>query len=107
MGLLEWISEVRFMPYIRLSVVKPRAGYEARAVEILEALSAATAGSPGWQANYVVRPHDGSGELARISIYDDEASAAREAATPSVLSLRSELHLIIEPGNRERAFFSV
>jgi quinol monooxygenase YgiN len=95
------------MTYIRLSVVKPRPGFEERAVELLEAMSAATADSPGWQANYVLRPHDDSGEIARISIYNDEASAEREAATPSVLSLRSELLLIIERGHRERAFFSV
>lgn len=95
------------MAYIRLSVLKPRPGQEERAVEILKALSAATANSPGWQANYVLRPRDDSGELARISIYDDESSAEREASSPSVLSLRSELRLIIESGNRERAFFSI
>ena len=95
------------MAFVRLSVVKPRRGSEERVVEILNALSAATADTPGWQANYVLRPHDDSGEVVRISIYDDESSAEREAATPSVLSLRSELHLIIEPGHRERALFSV
>ncbi len=95
------------MAYIRLSVVKPRPGQEERAVELLKALSAATAGSPGWQANYVLRPRDDSDEIARISIYDDESSAERAASTPSVLSLRSELHLVIEPGHRERAFFSL
>ena len=95
------------MTYIRLSVVKPRAGQEGRAVELLKALSATTANSPGWQANYVLRPHDNSGEVARISIYEDELSAEREAATPSVMSLRSELLLVIEPGYRERAFFSI
>jgi len=95
------------MAYIRLSVVKPRPGQEARVVEILKALSAATENSPGWQANYVVRPHDESGDIARISVYDDEASAEREAATPTVLALRSELHLVVEPGHRERGFFSV
>lgn len=95
------------MTYIRLSVVKPRPGQEESTVKILHALSAATAGSPGWLGNYVLRPHDDSGDLARISIYEDEASAEREAATPSVMSLRSELHLIVEPGHRERGFFSV
>jgi quinol monooxygenase YgiN len=95
------------MAYIRLSVVKPRPGHEARTVELLKALSEATADSPGWQANYVLRPHDDSGDLARISIYDDESSAEREASTPSVLALRSELLLVIEPGHRERGFFSI
>lgn len=95
------------MVYIRLSVVKPRPGQEDRVIEILEALSATTANSPGWQANYVARPRDESGEVARISVYDDEASAEREAATPTVLSLRSELHLVVEPGHRERGFFTV
>jgi quinol monooxygenase YgiN len=95
------------MAYVRLSIVKPRPGHEERAVELLKALSVATAESPGWQANYVLRPHDDTGEIARISIYQDESSAEREASTPSVLSLRSELHLIVEPDHRERAFFSV
>jgi quinol monooxygenase YgiN len=95
------------MTYIRLSVVKPRPGHEEGTVELLKALSAATANSLGWQANYVLRSHDDSGDIARISIYDDESSAEREASTPSVLSLRSELLLIIEPGHRERGFFSV
>lgn len=95
------------MAYVRLSIVKPRPGHEERAVELLKALSAATADTPGWQANYVLRPRDDTGEIARISIYNDESSAEREAATPSVLSLRSELHLIVEPGHQERAFFSI
>lgn len=95
------------MVYIRLSVVKPRPGHEERVVELLKALSEATAGSPGREANYVLRPRDESGELARISIYQDEASAEREASTTKVQSLRSELHLVIEPGHRERAFFSL
>lgn len=95
------------MAYIRLSVVRPLPGKEERVIEILKALSAATANSPGWQANYVLQPRDDSGDIARISIYDDEASAEREAATPTVLSLRSELHLVVEPGHRERGFFTV
>jgi len=95
------------MAYVRLSVVKPRPGSEERTLKLLKALSAATAGSSGWLEDYVLQPHDDSGEIARISIYADESDAEREAATPSVLSLRSELHLVIEPGHRERAFFSV
>ncbi len=95
------------MAYIRLSVVKPRPGQEERVLEIFKALSDTTANSPGWQASYVARPRDDSGEIARVSVYDDEASAEREAATPTVLALRSELHLAVEPGHRERGFFTV
>ncbi len=95
------------MTYIRLSIAKPRRGEETRTLELMQRLSEIAATQPGCSASYVLRPHDESGEIARIAIYESEHAAESVANTQTVLSLRSELHLAIEAGHTERAFFSV
>jgi len=92
--------------YVRLSIMKPRRGDEARVNELLAKLNEASRGHPGFEQGLVLRPHDDSGEIARIAIYRDEASAEAVANTDRVLALRSELHLDVEPGHIERAFFA-
>lgn len=95
------------MPYIRLSIAKPRRGEEARLEEVMRKLSDLSASQEGCVESYVLRPHDDSGEVARIAVYTDEVTAEHLANSQSFLSLRSELHLIAEPGQVERAFFSI
>jgi quinol monooxygenase YgiN len=95
------------MPYIRLSIVHPRRGEEGRAEELLRKIARAVRESEGCLESYVLRPHDDSGELARISIFENEDSAERAANGQTMLALRSELHLASEPGHVERAFFTV
>lgn len=95
------------MPYIRLSIAKPRKGEEQRLEELMRKLSTATEGQEGFVESYLLRPHDDSGEIARITIYRDESSAEHAANNQSVMALRSELHLVAEPGHVERAFFSI
>jgi heme-degrading monooxygenase HmoA len=95
------------MAYVRISIVKPRRGEEAHAEEIIRKLAALSADSAGCQSSQVLKPRDDSGEIARIVVYDTEASAEAIANSTTMLSLRSELHLLIEPGHVERAFFTV
>lgn len=95
------------MPYIRLSIARPRRGEEQHLIDIMHKLSVLAAGQEGCLSSYVLRPHDDSGEVARIAIYKDEASAEHAASNQSVMVLRSEMHLLTEPGHTERAFFSV
>ena len=95
------------MPYIRLSIAKPRRGEEARLEDVMRKLSDLSASQEGCVESYVLRPHDDSGEIARIAVYSDEVTAEHLANSQSFLSLRSELHLIAEPGQVERAFFSI
>ncbi|OAI40692.1 hypothetical protein AYO38_05410 [bacterium SCGC AG-212-C10] len=94
------------MTYIRLSIAKPRHGQEKRLEAIMTELNRFAASQPGCRKSYLLHPHDDSGEIARISIYEDEASAEHAANTDHILSLRAELHLACEPGHTERAFFS-
>jgi quinol monooxygenase YgiN len=95
------------MPYIRLSIARPRRGEEDRLLDLMRKLSAVSAEQDGCIDSYVLKPRDDSGEIARISVYRDEQSAEAAASSQTIMSLRSEIHLVTEPGHTERAFFSV
>lgn len=55
----------------------------------------------------MLKPHDNSGEVARIAVYESEHAAEAAANQNSFMALRSEIHLASEPGHTERAFFSI
>lgn len=95
------------MPYIRLSIAKPLRGQEARLEELMRKLTALSAEQEGCIETFLLKPHDDSGEIARISVYRDEGVAEHAANSASFMALRSELHLVAEPGHVERAFFSI
>jgi len=95
------------MPYIRISIARPRRGEEQRLEDLMRKLSVVSAEQPGCEASYVLKPRDQSGELARVSIYKDEQSAEAAAQSQTIMALRSEMHLVTEPGHTERAFFSI
>ncbi|MCC7088208.1 MAG: antibiotic biosynthesis monooxygenase [Chloroflexi bacterium] len=95
------------MPYIRLSIAKPRRGQEARLEELVRKLDETLKSQPGCITSYILRPHDDSGEIARIGIYENEDLAESAANNQSVMAIRSEMHLASEPGHVERAFFTV
>jgi quinol monooxygenase YgiN len=95
------------MAYVRLSVVQPRRGEAARVEHIMRELADSARTTPGCTASYLLKAHDDSGEIARIAIYDDEAAADKVANSQHILSLRSELHLLIEAHHVERGFSSI
>jgi quinol monooxygenase YgiN len=95
------------MPYIRISIMKPRRGEEARLEEFARKLADLAGQQEGCLESYLLRPHDDSGELARVAIYKDEHTAEATANNQSFMALRSEIHLLVEPGHTERAFFSI
>lgn len=95
------------MPYVRLSIVTPRRGDEERLIAIMQQLASAAASHPGCLASYVMRPHDDSNEVARLAIYQDEHAGESTAADSHMLALRSQMHLLCEPGHIERAFFTI
>lgn len=95
------------MPYVRLSIATPRRGDEDRLAGIMQQLAEAAASHPGCLQSYVMRPHDESGEIARLAVYADEHAAESTANSEHMLALRSQMHLLCEPGHVERAFFTV
>lgn len=94
------------MPYIRISIARANNGAEKRFEEVMRELTVAAAAQDGCEAAYVMKPHDDSGDIARITIYTDEQSAEHSANSDRILALRSEMHLLCQPGHTERAFFS-
>jgi quinol monooxygenase YgiN len=95
------------MPYIRVSIAKPRKGEEARMEELMRKLRDLSAAQPDCLESWVLKPLDDSGEIARITVYKDEHAAESAANSATMMALRSELHLVTEAGHTERAFFSV
>jgi quinol monooxygenase YgiN len=95
------------MSYIRVSIATPRKGQEARLEELMRKLEGIIREQPGCTASYLLKPHDDSGEVARIAIYENEDLAESAANNQNVMAIRSEIHLASEPGHIERAFFSV
>jgi quinol monooxygenase YgiN len=93
------------MPYVRISIARPRAGQEQRLAELQQSIADFVAKQPGCERSYVLRPHDNSGEVARITIWDNESQAEAVANSDHMLSMRSELNLAAaEGGHTERAF---
>jgi len=95
------------VPYIRLSVMKPRPGEEQRMEDFMRKLTALVLEQEGCTESYLMKPRDDSGEIVRMAIYADERSAENSANSTPVMALRSEIHLLSEPGHVERAFFTI
>jgi len=95
------------VPYIRLSVMKPRPGEAQRMEDFMRKLTALVLEQEGCIESYLMKPDDDSGEIARMAIYVDERSAENSANSTPVMALRSEIHLLSEPGHVERAFFTI
>ena len=95
------------MPYVRLSIARPRRGDEQHMEELMRKLNDLSKNHEGLIDCYLLRPSDNSSEIARIAIYRDESVAEHHANSQSFMSIRSEIHLISEPGHVERAFVSI
>ncbi|MFN8508093.1 MAG: antibiotic biosynthesis monooxygenase [Dehalococcoidia bacterium] len=94
------------MTYFRVSICKPRRGQDKHLLEVMTKVSDLAKNNPGCLESYILKPHDESGEIARITIYEDEHAAEVRANTDTMLALRSEIHLAAE-SHVERAFFTV
>ncbi|HEX6032163.1 MAG TPA: antibiotic biosynthesis monooxygenase [Tepidiformaceae bacterium] len=95
------------MTYIRLSIARPRRGDEQRFEEVMRRLAQVTAEQEGCVASYIMKPDDDSGEIARLTFYENAAQADHAAQGQTIMSLRSELHLISDTGHIERAFTTI
>jgi quinol monooxygenase YgiN len=81
--------------------------HHSRLEELMRKLNDMASAQDGCRESWVLKPHDNSGEIARIAIYDSEESAESAAKSASFMAIRSEIHLASEPGHVERAFFSM
>ena len=94
--------------YVRLSLMKPKAGNEGRVLELQEQLLKSLPGQPGFVRGYLIVDGDPQGRIGHLSVYQTEQDAGRIAQHQSVLSLRSELmQLIEEDSHAEHSYTAI
>lgn len=95
------------MSYVRISLMTPTRGREEEVKRLNQEISAFNRTHKGCQYSLVITATDGSGELGRLTVWDSREAAERVANLQHSMSLRSQLHLAIEPGHAERSFFTL
>ncbi|MGD9935171.1 MAG: hypothetical protein AB7T37_15860 [Dehalococcoidia bacterium] len=94
------------MAYVRISIVRPHRGQAERAEKLMRDLADSVAKHEGCTQSLFLKADDGTGEMARIAVYTDVHASAVTANDAHIMAIRSELHLVIEPGHIERSFES-
>lgn len=92
------------MPYIRLSLAKPRPERMQEVRKHYEELVSYVAKMEGCLAAWVMVPHDDSGEIGRMSMWATQADANRAANDPHTMALHSELEFDTSGGVWDRSF---
>lgn len=93
------------MPYVRISVVRPRRGKEEAVREVIDQLVAHYGRQPGCVGGYRLEHADGSSRFGRIGIWQTEDDAERAAQTEHDLALRAELNALVDEASHEEYSF--
>ena len=94
------------MPYIRISLMVPKANRIADAGRLLDSVALHCEGQPGFIKGYRLEPSDNSGLIGRVTIWADEHSADLVARGERMLALRSALNEVVRKGShQERGFW--
>jgi hypothetical protein len=80
------------MPYLRLTLLRPRPSAEADLQHLLEDLDRSLADAPGLLFSFVLS--EAGGRFGRVSLWLSKEDANREATSPHILSLRSHLRYL-------------
>lgn len=94
------------MFYIRISLMSPQKGKRDEVRRLNQEISAFNRTQDGCRDSFAISAADNSGELGRLSIWDSKEAAEGVARHQHHMSLRSELHLAVQPGHAERSFFT-
>jgi heme-degrading monooxygenase HmoA len=93
--------------YVRLSLVRPRAGQEDLVANILNDLLNFYSSQPGYIEGYSLSSNDPGPEVGRLTLWRAEHDAEATASAQHVMSRRSELMRVIEGGSQiERSFIA-
>ena len=93
------------MAYVRLTLVRPRAGESERVEDFLRRLNGLTSAEDGCIDSYLLKPQVDNSEIGRIVIYKDSTTADRVANSDPVMALRSQMDLYVDAHSHvERAF---
>ena len=85
--------------YVRLSLMSPKPGMRDDVIELHRKLIEWLPGQPGFVRGYLIVEGDPQGRVGHLHVYRSEQEAVHVAQAQHVLSLRSELMLLIEEGS--------
>ena len=90
------------MTIARQSIVHPRPGQAARVEQIFDELLTVFVTAPGYLWGFRYRPQEGSGEVGRITVWQDHDDADHVAQGTHVIALRAELNRLVQGEHVER-----
>ena len=86
---------------IRLTICRPQAGQEQEVERILRRLEEALSKEEGYLTGGYFQAPEGHGEAGRFGLWKNKQLADQASSSEDVIALRSQLHLLIEPGHHE------
>ena len=91
------------MPYVRVSLMQPKAGRHAVVKQSMDELAEFFAKQRGFIEGYGL--HSENALVGRVTVWDSEAAADAAAQSTHVLSIRSRLNQdVIDGSHQEHAF---
>jgi heme-degrading monooxygenase HmoA len=95
------------MAFVRISIMIPVQGQEARVAEILDDLVKFYHGRQGFITAYRLSadPHAAVKRMGRISVWESEEDAHRTASEQHDLALQSQLKLMVQDQTHEEYSF--
>jgi quinol monooxygenase YgiN len=92
------------MPYIRLTLARPRPERMQEVRRHYEDLVAHLATLPGFITGWVVEPEPSAGEIGRLSVWETPEDAHRAANDPHAMALHAELEFDLGGNLWDRSF---
>ena len=83
------------MPYVRVSLMRPKPGEDARARELIDTLIAYYRQQPGYLSGMRLEPSDSAGFIGRMGLWASEADANAAAQHEHDLALRAQLGSVV------------
>ena len=93
------------MPYVRISLMRPKHGQEAEVDSLLDQLVDYYASQPGYLTGYRLTNIDGTGRVGRLGVWDSAHEAEAAAQSDHDLALRSQLNFILDEDSHEEYSF--
>ncbi len=87
------------MKIVRTTVIRPRAGFETRAVALLRELDEHLALQPGLLESYEVVEEPG--QVGRIALWESREAADRAAKLDRTIAIRARLHSLSASSSEE------
>lgn len=92
--------------YVRLSLMRPKPGMRDEVLELHRQLGEWLSEQPGFVRGYIIIEGDPQGRVGHLNVYESEQAADDVAQTQHVLSLRSELMLLVEEDSHAEHFYT-